>query len=114
METTNLLRLINTLIALLTIPPAVGVLLHVISESKIIPKATTSVNYLLRITFGAIAIASVFNALLSFLLLIGYDFTPWGQYAQYLYNGRNLIQNGGAFITSWGFWVIINRAKREE
>jgi len=110
MDITNFLRLVNTLLAIMTIPPALGVLFHVTSEAKVIPTATTTLNKILRVSFVTLAVSAMLNAALSFMLLIGYDFELFGEYSQYLFNSRNLVHNIGSLIISWGFLIVIRKA----
>lgn len=111
MAITNLLRLINVLIAILAIPPSVGLLLHVVGERKLIPTTRNSTNQILRFMFAVFSVIGIFNGLLSFLLLVGFDFDLLNGWAQAVFNFRNIIVNLAVFVISWGFWIVTNRTK---
>jgi len=111
MTATNILRLINVLLAILSVPPAIGVLFHVWRERTIVRKAPTYLNVLLRYLFGMFALGGLFNAFLSLGLFLGLNIHGWGEPAQWLFNARNIVTNLTLFVTSWGFFTIVNKGR---
>lgn len=100
-------RLVNSILALLTFPASLYVLVEVSREKKVVPRASLTVNLILRLVFGIISVASIYSSVLSMLLYLHFDFeNNLGLYSQYLFNGRNLLVNAGGFIASWGFYLI--------
>lgn len=106
----NLYRMLNIVIAIASIPPSVF-LLHSVSveRTKVHPKSKI-INDILRRLFFLSAIVSMLNALLSFALVINFDFGTQF-FGQSLFNTRNLIVNLMISLTTWGFSIIVKHER---
>jgi len=107
----SLLRLLNVIISVLSVPPSIFLFREVSIEKTDIHPESRFINNILRRLFFLFAIGSIASATLSLLLFLGFEFDQ-SFLPQSVFNLRNLIINTMISITSWGFWIIVLHQKK--
>lgn len=104
----DLLRAVNLILAVASLPPALWLLYQTIKEYSLTngDKGTSATNIALRFLFTGFAVTALFNAGISFLFLTDYGGTVSYEAEQGIVNVRNLVVNLAVFIASWVFFYI--------
>ena len=100
MNSRDIIQIINTIVALISVPPSIVLLLTVLKERHVIPVKQRKVNKALKILFSGIAVSSIINATLSVISLTGsrafsHAVSPY----------RGLFINLFFFVTSWFIYL---------
>lgn len=112
MNIVDFLRVTNIIIALISLPPTFLLLKNLYRESKKTGDRK-SLHRMLRNMFLMFAFISIFNALISFLLFIRFDFTLiFGEtLGMTIFNVRNIAINLSVCSISWGIYFFLRRIK---
>lgn len=106
MESREIIQIINTIIALISVPPSIILLIEVVREKKLIPIKQRRINKALTLLFGGISFSAIINATLSLIALSGskvaaHDMSPY----------RSLFINTFFLVTSWLIYIAHKEIK---
>ena len=102
-NTTDIVRVISTALALSSIFPTFAVIRRLVRERAVIDTKIKPLNKFLTALFLMIAFGSFYNASISILLLL--DVIHNGAEYAIFYNTRNIITNVILFFVTWGFYT---------
>ena len=106
----SVLRLINIMVALVSIMPVASILFNLVRHRKNAQsKSRRDLMAVFTLAFSMFALAAVYNAILSFLLYIGFDFQELVGFfwSQVLFNLRNILVNISFLIVNYGVYNVM-------
>lgn len=104
------LRIINLIVALLTLPPLFYLVHKLYVEEKLIPVQRIFLNRVVRYSLLLFAFSGILNATILFLILIESRYSKTLGFS-YFINAKNLLINISFLIVGWGIYFFIEKRK---
>jgi len=96
----EIIQIINTIVALISVPPSIVLLMIVAKEKRVIPVKQRKVNKALTVLFAGISLSAIVNATLSLIALVGN-----GLAAHQMSPYSRLFVNAFFLVTSWFIYL---------